>query len=240
MSKNLNVLTILSTGLSALGVMIAFDDKKLKENYLKLQESKELLEKQVNELKIDELKNELTKNKVEYYRTSLEESQIKLTNEVEIIQNLEVKTNEQKEVLNSHLDNINKENENMQNIMSDIIKFFNDNNNKFLGDNIIEFFTNYIENFNKMISTLSFEQLLAIANLSAYICILINILTIVSVLFGDQIINYFKLEERFPKLAIIFKIRNKLNKFNLIFSFIVIICVLILLIYVNTKILINF
>jgi hypothetical protein len=38
--------------------------------------------------------------------------------EFETIQSLEVKTNEQKEVLNSHIDNLTKENENMQNMIS--------------------------------------------------------------------------------------------------------------------------
>jgi chromosome segregation ATPase len=156
MSKNLNIFSILSGGISVFGVLIAFDDKKLKDNYIKLKNRKELLEKQVNELKIDELKNDLTKTKVEYYRKSLEETKNKITNELETIQKLEIKTNEQKEILNSHLDNLNSENEKMQNMISDIVKYFNDNNNKFIGDNIIEFFTNYIDNWNKMLSTLSF------------------------------------------------------------------------------------
>lgn len=91
-----------------------------------------------------------------------------------------------------------------------------------------------------MLSTLSFEQLLAIANLSAYVCISINLFTIISVLFGDQIINYFKLEERFIKIGFIFKLRNKFNKINLFFSFIIIICILIVLIYVNSKVLFNY
>ncbi|SRR6266568_343405 len=243
MSKNLNILTYFSSGISIISLIISIGDTKLKDRYLKLQETKELLEKQVNELKIDELKNEVTKTKVEYYRTSLEESQNKLTNELESIEQLVNKNNDQKEILSSHLDNLNKENDNMQNMISDILKYFKDNdNNKFIGDNnnIIEFFTNYIENFNKFLSTLSFEQLIAVAHLTSTICILINIFTIISILFGDQLINYFKLEERFPRLAFIFNLRKKFNNFSLILSFIMIISILIALIYVNSLILINF
>lgn len=228
MSKNLNILTYFSSGISIISLFISIGDNKLKDQYLKLQETKELLEKQVNDLKIDELKNELTKNKVEQFRTSLEETQNKISHQLETIQKLEVKTNDQKEILNSQLENLTKENENMQNMISDIVKYFKDNdNNKFMGDNIIEFFTNYIDNWNKMLSSLTFEQLLAITNLCAYVCISINLFNIISILFGDQLINYFKLEDRFPKLGFIFKIRNKFNKFNLVFSLIIIICVLI-------------
>jgi hypothetical protein len=147
MSRSLKVFTVLSSGISIFGVVISIQDIKLKDKFLKIQERNEILEKQINELKIDELKNEVTKNKVEYFRSSLEESQSKIIKEVENIQKLDVKTDEQKEVLKSHLDNFNTENENMQNMLSEIIKFFNDNN-KFTGDNvnIIEILTNFIHN----------------------------------------------------------------------------------------------
>ncbi len=206
MSKSLKVFTVVSSTVTMIGFGLSLQDTKLKDKFIKLQERNEILEKQINELKIDELKNELTKNKVEYFRTSLEESHSKVMKEVESIQKLEVKSNEQKEVLKSHLDNFNSETDNMQNMISDIIKYFNDNNNKFLGENIFDFFTNYINNLNKFLSTLSFEQYSAIAHLSSAICMLVFLLSIISILFGDQFIKYFKIEERFPKLAIIFKI----------------------------------
>ena len=146
-SRSFKVFTVFSSGISIFGVAISIQDIKLKNKFLKLQERNEILEKQINELKIDELKNEITKTKVEYFRKSLEESQDKIMTEVETIQNLEVKTNEQKEVLKSHLENFNSENENMQNMLSEIIKFFNDNN-KFTGDNmnIFDFFIKFINN----------------------------------------------------------------------------------------------
>jgi hypothetical protein len=126
----------------------------------------------------------------------------------------------------------------MQNMISEIIKFFNDNN-KFTGDNrnIFEFLTNFIKNWNKMLSTLTFEQLVAVAHLSSAICILVFLLSIISILFGDQLILYFKLEERFPKLSFILKIRSKLNKFSLFISFTVIISILLSIIYINLLIL---
>ena len=144
MSKNLNILTYISSGLSLFSLILAADVKQFKNKNLKLQETNELLEKQVNVLKIDELKNEITKNKVEYFRTSLEEVQNKLLTEVETIQNLENKTIEQKEVLNTHLNNLSNESENMQQMIGEILKYFSDDNNKFLGDNLLELFKNLI------------------------------------------------------------------------------------------------
>lgn len=242
MSKSLKVFTIVSSTVSMIGFGLSFQDTKLKDKFVKLQERNEILEKQINELKIDELKNEIVKTKIEYYRTSLEESQNKIMTEVETIQNLEVKTNEQKEVLSSHLDNLTNENEKMQNMMTEIIKYFKDiSNSKFVNNNnIIDFFTDYVNNFNKFLSTLSFEQYGAVAHLSSAICMLVFLISIISILFGDQFINYFKLEERFPKLAIILKLRTKLNRISLFISFSVIIFNLLLMIYINLLILIHF
>jgi hypothetical protein len=240
MTKNLNILNYISSGLLLFSLILAVEDKLLKNKYFKLLESKKLLEKQVNDLKIDEFKNEITKNKVEYFRNSLEEVKIKIITEFETIKNLEIKTMEEKNILNSHLNNIKIENENLQQLISEILKFYD--NNKFLGDNInlFEILRNFINNWSLFISNLSFEQLIAIAHLTSSICILFNILTILSILFGDKLIIYFNLEERFPKFSFIFKLRTKFNNFSLTLSFIMIISILLTLIYVNILIFINF
>jgi hypothetical protein len=241
MAKNLNILTYLSSGISIFSLIMTIEDKQLKNKYIKLQESKELLEKQVHDLKIDELKNEIIKNKIEYFRTSLEEVENKIVKELETVNKLDLQSNTEKDLLNSHLNNINTENENMQQMISDILTYFNDNDNKFLGDNInlLDFFKNFINNWSNFITNLSFEQLIAITHLTSSICILFNILTIISILFGDKLIIYFKLEERFPKLSFIFKLRSKFNNFSLTLSFIMIISILLGLIYANILILIN-
>ncbi len=242
MSRNLNIFSILSFGISFVGFGISIQDSILQKKFVKIQERNEILEKQINELKIDELKNEITKTKVEYFRSSLDESHSKITQQLETIQKLEIKSNDQKAILNSQLEELNTENENMQNMVNEIIKYFNDdNNNNFLNiHNIIDLFTNFIENWYKLFSTLSFEQQYAIFHLSASLCILINLFNIISVLFGDQLINYFKLEERFPKLSFIFTIRRKLNKISLSFSFTIIIIIIFSLFYINSLVLINF
>jgi hypothetical protein len=100
----------------------------------------------------------------------------------------------------------------MQNIINDILQFFSDSSNKFISDNnIFEKFTLFIEKFNKIFNTLSFEQQYALLHLSAIACILINLFAIISVLFGDQLVLYFKLEERFPKLNFILFLNYEIN-----------------------------
>jgi len=65
MSRNLNIFSILSFGISFVGFGISIQDSILQKKFVKIQERNEILEKQINELKIDELKNEITKTKVE-------------------------------------------------------------------------------------------------------------------------------------------------------------------------------
>lgn len=110
----------------------------IKEKFLKIQKENEILRDQINELKIDELKNELAKSKVETLRSSLEISKNKIYNELEQINKLEANN---KELLEPHLKNINKEGDNINSTINEIIEIFNDLSNKFFGDsNLIEKF----------------------------------------------------------------------------------------------------
>ena len=45
--------------------------------------------------------------------------------------------------------------------------------------------------------------------------------SITSILFGEYILNYFKLESKWPKLAKYIKLKQKVNKYYLIFNFFV-------------------
>jgi hypothetical protein len=63
MSRNLNIFSILSYGISFVGFGISIQDSILKNKFVKLQERNEILEKQINELKMDELKMKLLKLK---------------------------------------------------------------------------------------------------------------------------------------------------------------------------------
>ena len=106
-------------------------------NFLKLQKDNEVLREQINEVKIDELKHELTKSKVENLRSSLEISKNKISNELEEINKLDINYN--KDVIESHLENLHKEGENINSVVNEIINILSDKTNKFINDfNIFE------------------------------------------------------------------------------------------------------
>ena len=51
-----------------------------------------------------------------------------------------------------------------------------------------------------------------------FVVIILNVINILSVLFGNEIIRFFNLEERYPKLGIFFKLRIKLQRYYLMWS----------------------
>ena len=84
-------------------------------------------------------------------------------------------------------------------------------------------------NFNN----LSFEQNLYLLHLSASIAILLCLFTIISIIYTNQLIDYFKIELRYPKLAKYLLLRKKLQNYYLLLNVIIILIMCIIIIYIN-------
>ena len=108
--------------------------------------------------------------------------------------------------------------------------------NNFLDNSGLNDFINSINNF---LSSLSHEQLGAVLHISGSIAILYCVISIISIIFGDRLIIYFKLEEKYPKLAKFIKIRRKFLDYNLMLNIIIIIIVLLVIIYINFLVLVS-
>ena len=67
-----------------------------------------------------------------------------------------------------------------------------------------------------------------------FVVIILNVINILSVLFGNEIIKYFNLENKYPKLLLFFKIRLTLQKYYLIWSALILMFVCIFAIIINT------
>jgi hypothetical protein len=77
------------------------------------------------------------------------------------------------------------------------------------GDNYISQLNVLIEKYKEFLSTLNVEQLDIVVNTLGYIIILSYLFSIAAILYGDFLITYFNLEEKFPKIASFIKIRRK-------------------------------
>ena len=113
-----------------------------------------------------------------------------------------------------------------------IIDSINGNgSNKLVSDFNLEFFYEYLNSLNIL-------EVSALYHILMLLSIGINIFNVLSAILGNEIIKYFKLEENFPKLAIILRLRLKFQKYYLILSFSLIFLVIIVSILIDLLILI--
>nr|UEV87025.1 hypothetical protein [Grifola frondosa] len=102
--------------------------------------------------------------------------------------------------------------------------------------------SNYIEPMNDLLSifsSLSYEENLAIIHLSGSISILLSLLSIIFIFYGNIIIDYLQLEVRFPKLAKFIQLRRKFQQFYLFINILIISVISIIIIYINLLLLMN-
>ena len=63
--------------------------------------------------------------------------------------------------------------------------------------------------------------------------ILFSLISIISIFYGEKLIIFFDLENRFPKLAKFIQIRRKFQQYYLLMNIGLIIIVLVIIIYIN-------
>ena len=100
-------------------------------------------------------------------------------------------------------------------------------------NNILGPLYDFIDSYQKMLSTLSTEQLGCLSNGLGFILVFSAFTSIVTILFGEYIINKLQLETKYPKLARFIQIRQKFNKYFIIYNIIFIYFVLIAFICLN-------
>jgi hypothetical protein len=119
-------------------------------------------------------------------------------------------------------------------IYEELSKKFSKNSN-FIGDNIWELFNK----FNEWLYSLSLQENLAFVNLSGIILIMLSLFSIIMIFYGDIILNYFQLEERFPRIAKLIILRRKFQQYYLLINILIISVVLIIMFALNLLVLIH-
>ena len=80
------------------------------------------------------------------------------------------------------------------------------------------FITDYIKNIYDYLDTLTLHEVSCILNILLFLTLIFTGLIILSMFYGNYLIDYFKLEERFPKLARLFKLRMTLQKYSIMWN----------------------
>ena len=92
--------------------------------------------------------------------------------------------------------------------------------------------------FYAYLDTLSLLELSAVFHILILILIVLLLSNIFSVLFGNEIINYFNLDTKYPKLNGYFKLRLKFQRYYLFVNILAIFIICLILISINLLVLI--
>jgi hypothetical protein len=98
---------------------------------------------------------------------------------------------------------------------------------------ILEQITSLFDTIREYISILTSEQLVILFNVSGYVLLLFILTSITSVLIGDILINYFKVESKYPNLYKYIQYRQKISKFYMRLNLVYLYFVITLLISIN-------
>lgn len=90
--------------------------------------------------------------------------------------------------------------------LKNLINFSTDDDNKFIS---------YFKILYDYLDTLSLLQESAILHILIFLLLILIVINILSALFGNEIIKYFNIENKFPSLSIFFKLRSKFQQYYL-------------------------
>ena len=204
------------------------------------------------ETKYEELNNKYTSllennvSRLENEREIIEDSN-NLRRDVEVLDHklrssLEIK----KDLQNKYSENISDTsiNEQLQELVKtdvEIQNMYESVNNKF--DSFINKIntllnnsnnkSQYLDSLQSFFDGFNYEQNLAMSNILGSIFIIFTLFSIISIFYGEKLITYFDLENKYPKLTNFIQIRRKFQHYYLLMNISLIIIVLLLIIYVN-------
>jgi hypothetical protein len=149
------------------------------------------------------------------------------------------------ENMNNTTESLMKESQKKNELLNTVTNIFkndgssNDSTYYFI-NNIWDQLSNIIEKSNDFVSNASITELGAIGHISMSLAILLCLISIVVVFSGNVIIQRFKLEEKYPKIAKYIRIRQQFQMYYFFINILTIVFILIFVIYINICVLFKF
>ena len=187
----------------------------------------ELLDKLNKSNIIKEKEKELTaiSDSIEKGKRILDEDKIENVQASDTVTDKEEIIIQAKDKISNEITQLNDANFNFSELIENLkVKFILD----------LNLYWDWLYNYLDTLTLLEESAFFHILVLSVIFVIVFNIY---SVLFGNEVIKYFKLEERFPKLNIFFKLRTQFQRYYLILNLILLICVCLISISLNLLVL---
>lgn len=94
-------------------------------------------------------------------------------------------------------------------------------------------FNSWLTQYYDFLNSLSLHQESAFINILLFLLLMLTILNILAIFFGNEIIKYFNLESKFPSLASFFKLRTKFQKYYLLWNIFIFFVVCFIGIFIN-------
>ena len=94
-----------------------------------------------------------------------------------------------------------------------------------------------IESYNNYLGSLDYPQIIAITNLFGIFVIIVSLFSIVSIFFGNKILDYLNLEAKYPRFAKFIILRRKFQQYYLFIDLILITIVSITMFLLNLTLL---
>lgn len=157
---------------------------------------------------IDDLKAEMLKTKLTSLKDQLQIYMDNANHQRELIQNLHANDLGSTTDAEYHLTEIIKEARKGGKTINEIVELISSKKNFISDKSWIDTIKNFLEEWNKFLFSLSTEQLGAFAHIISALLILWCLFSIFIIVYSDFLIKYFKLEEKYPKLAKFIKIRR--------------------------------
>lgn len=100
-------------------------------------------------------------------------------------------------------------------------------------NNLTDTIGDFINEFKDWLNTITYEQNIAVINLFGISLIMFTVVSIVSIFYGNSLLDYLKLEERYPKIAKFIILRRKFQQYYLLINVLIITVVSIIMFVMN-------
>lgn len=90
-----------------------------------------------------------------------------------------------------------------------------------------------INDFQNWLNVITYEQNIAIINILGIILIMLSLISIIFIFYGNILLDYLKLEERYPRIAKLIILRRKFQQFYLLINILIISVVSIIIFAMN-------
>ena len=100
-------------------------------------------------------------------------------------------------------------------------------------------FVPWLDRLYAFLDSLTLFQESAVVHILLFIVLLLTVFNILYIFFGNEIISYFKLEQKFPSLSGIIRLRAKFQRYYLMWNIFILFLVCVFGIFANLLVLIN-